>query len=318
MKNCENKLKNRTPGNDFKISRICNETGEIVMTEYTVFPGINLIYNDVHAQGCLPESGIPDTVFEISHCREGRIECHSGNGFFYLTPGDMSVAKPTDIEYGSYFPLRHYHGITVRIDTAKTPGCLSCFLEDVEVNPEKLMEKFCSGPEAYIARSNESIGHIFAELYSVPENIRKGYLKVKILELLLFLSSLDLSKEKKNTTSVSKTQADLAKDIARYLTGNMDKRITIEELSDMFHISETQLKSSFRAVYGNSVYAYIREQKMQAAGLMLRSGNATVLEVAGKFGYDNSSKFAKAFSDVMGVTPSEYRKENIPPSHGNT
>ena len=33
------------------------------------------------------------------------------------------------------------------------------------------------------------MAHIFAELYSVPEAIRKGYFKVKILELLLFLSA---------------------------------------------------------------------------------------------------------------------------------
>ena len=37
----------------------------------------------------------------------------------------------------------------------------------------------------------------------------------------------------------------------------------------------------------------------------------TVLAIANRFGYDNGSKFAKAFRDVIGVSPSEYRlKEN--------
>ena len=36
-----------------------------------------------------------------------------------------------------------------------------------------------------------------------------------------------------------------------------------------------------------------------------------VLAIANRFGYDNGSKFAKAFRDVIGVSPSEYRlKEN--------
>ena len=32
-----------------------------------------------------------------------------------------------------------------------------------------------------------------------------------------------------------------------------------------------------------------------------------VLDIAGQFGYDNASKFAKAFRDVVGVSPREYR-----------
>ena len=32
-----------------------------------------------------------------------------------------------------------------------------------------------------------------------------------------------------------------------------------------------------------------------------------VLDIAGQFGYDNASKFARAFRDVIGVSPNEYR-----------
>ena len=39
-------------------------------------------------------------------------------------------------------------------------------------------------------RANESIEHIFSELYSIKENRKPGYLKIKVLELLLFLSDL--------------------------------------------------------------------------------------------------------------------------------
>ena len=87
----------------------------------------------------------------------------------------------------------------------------------------------------------------------------------------------------------------------------MDEHITISELSAALHASETQIKESFRAVYGESVYSFARTMKMHAAALALRESYATVLDIAGRFGYSNSSKFAKAFADVMGVSPSEYR-----------
>ena len=65
-----------------------------------------------------------------------------------------------------------------------------------------------------------------------------------------------------------------------------------------------------KAVYGVSVYAYARTQKMHAAARMLRTGDEPIQEIAGRFGYDNASKFSEAFRGVMGVTPSEYRKRS--------
>ena len=37
------------------------------------------------------------------------------------------------------------------------------------------------------------------------------------------------------------------------------------------------------------------------------TADRTVLDIAGQFGYDNGSKFAKAFRDVIGVRPAAYR-----------
>ncbi|MDO5547125.1 MAG: AraC family transcriptional regulator [Eubacteriales bacterium] len=106
---------------------------------------------------------------------------------------------------------------------------------------------------------------------------------------------------------VRRANESLAESICRYLMEHMDRHITIQQLSELFHVSQTQLKNSFKKTYGTSVYAYIRTEKMWAAARMLRETNETVLEVAGQFGYNNGSKFAKAFSDVMGMTPKEYR-----------
>mgnify|MGYP001049018267 len=46
---------------------------------------------------------------------------------------------------------------------------------------------------------------------------------------------------------------------------------------------------------------------MHAAAELLRSTDRTVLDIAGQFGYDNASKFARAFRSVIGVSPNAYR-----------
>ncbi len=290
------------------VTRVTHRDGEIVRTAYEVFPGITLLYNDVHTQGTLRSCETRDGIFEINHCREGRIECQSGDTYFYLMPGDLSVGSPADLAYGSYFPLRHYHGITVRVEIDRAPCCLSCFLQDVNISPAELAKRFAQAGKCVITRESDAVAHIFSELYTVPQAIRRGYHKVKILELFLFLSTMPLIQDGRGCVPVSKNHARLAKATAAYLSAHMEQRVTMRQLEQVLHQSATQIKTSFKAVYGNSIYAYIRAQKMQAAAEVLVSTEETVLAVAGRFGYDNASKFAKAFTEVMGLSPTAYRK----------
>lgn len=284
-----------------------------IAADYSVFPGISVIYQDSHTrEGKLKErEWLSDSAFAIFHCREGRMECKVAGDFCYISPGDLLIAGSKQIASSLHFPLKHYHGIAICIDTEKTPECLSCFLSDVAVQPKRIEEKFCSEKTYFIARSNRSFEHIFSELYQVPDIIRRGYSKIKILELLLFLSVLDMETGRSEHHLVSPWQAEIAKNIADYLTENMDEKITLEQAARKFHISETTIKSAFKAVYGVSFYSYIKTQKMESASYMLEYTDKTVAEIAGEHSYDNASKFAVAFRSVKGASPGEYRLKNL-------
>lgn len=297
--------------NDCTVYKISEADGSVIMTAYRVFDGISLVYNDVHTQSCSIATGAESKIFQINHCREGRIECSlPTDEYFYLGPGDMSIAYTDDAGHDSYFPTGHYHGITVMIDAENAPECLSCFLQDVNVRPTALIKKFCPDGKSYIARSAECFEHIFSELYSVRDSIRKGYFKVKVLELLLFLSGMETNNAESEKRRYTKSQVELAKKTSRLISERIGERMTIDELSYTFSVSPTQLKNCFKGVYGMSVYSYIRTQKMTEAAHLLKSTDRTILDIANGLGYDNGSKFAKAFKDIIGMTPTEYRISN--------
>ncbi len=281
--------------------------GNIVLTEYEVFPGIYLQQRQAQRRRLKVEPEESRSIFEISHCREGRIELGHEQDFYYLAPGDLSIVRRSWHSNNYYFPQGYYSGITVVMDLDKTPENLSMLMGDIDIRPAEIIDKFCADKDFFIARSNASIDHVFSELYSVPETIKSGYYKVKVLELLLFLSEMNTSVRQEKHQHFTRSQVLLAKGVCEYMTQNMDKHITIERLAELFHISGTQLKNTFKGVYGISIYSYIRSQKMQAAGRMLRESDETVLEIAGKFGYENGSKFAKAFRAEMGMSPKVYR-----------
>lgn len=296
----------------FSIYRSQDSTGDCEVTVYPVFSGIELVYYDVHMQSCDINLAKGREMLIITHCQEGRIEFEYKNGeYLYLASGDLSIQKNTENIRHRYCPLSHYHGVSVAIDMNRVPRCFSCILDDVFVSPEELEMKFCSEKPYSIMRENISIEHIFSELYSVPENIRKGYHKVKVLELLLFLSGLECKGESEERRYFSRSQVTAAKEAKKYLLAHLDEHITITELADMLGISSTSLKICFKGVYGDTINGYITNCKMQKAASLLKNTDKSVLEIAGIVGYNNGSKFAGAFRRVMNKSPNEYRKSLV-------
>lgn len=279
-------------------------------TTYSVFTGIEFSFVDVHGHQIIGEKKIQDdNILEITYCREGRSEFKLNDKFVFLSPGDLMIVKANTVSPVLNFPLKHYHGLTIGIDLNKTPHCLSCFLADVNVQPMALAEKFCGDRVGYIARANQATEHIFSEIYSVSEHIRKGYCKIKTLELMLFLSQLNIDGDELQERLHSRTQVLLAEKIAKYLYEHMDDRITLEKLSKIFHVSVAHIKNTFKSVYDVPVGAYVRTVKMESAAYMLEYTDKTILEIAMEHGYDNGSKFAAAFRSIKGVNPAQYRNE---------
>lgn len=278
--------------------------------EQIVFPGIDLVYFCSHTQEvALSEPPKQGNTLEIFHCREGRMECHVGEDYCYISPGDLLITKTKCITSSFYFPLCHFHGLIIRIDIEKAPRCLSCLLQDVNVEPGRIAQKFCGEKGFSVARCNPSFEHILGELYDVPGSIKLGYSKIKVLELMLFLSVYDPEESAERKRTLSSAQVSLAKNVARYLTEHREQRCTLEQAAAEFHVSASCIKSAFKAVYGVSFYAYLKAWKMESAAYMLEYTDKTVLEIAGEHGYDNAGKFASAFRSVKGMPPGEFRKQ---------
>ena len=210
------------------VYRLKETDGEVRITAYPVFPGIELAYHDVHAPSYRLAEPSAAGLIEIQHCREGRAEYCCGGEHYFLAPGDLSVVRRAAIKGEVEFPTGHYHGITVTLDPALAPDCLSCILQDVDVRPSALAEKFFANSECFVSRSSARVEHIFSELYAVPAGIRRGYFKVKVLELLLFLSALDVAHEKHGYTA---TQVRLARAARDALLESTEDDVTISALS---------------------------------------------------------------------------------------
>lgn len=292
---------------------IDKESGDAELRSYQIFPGVVLVYASVH-MGEIQFEDYPEEqmghLIEIHHCLEGRVEQIYEDEVFYLEPGDLALGIRKEQNRHYHFPTTHYHGSMILIDTIRAPKCFSEFLEDVRVQPLEVAKRLCQGRNSFYIRRQPYIDHIFSELYTVSDDLRKGYAKVKILELLLILSTISPEENEVPKRSLSQVQIQLAKQSAEYLTQNMMRRITIPELAKQFNVSETTMKNAFKAVYGVPVYTFIRMLKIHQAAQLLRNTDVSVSDIAYDMGYKNTSKFADAFREIMGETPSEFRENH--------
>lgn len=276
--------------------------------EYHVFPGVWVALKSVHTKNLENRAEYPDDLLEITYCQKGRLEYESDQWFFCLGKGDMAIHKSSKNHAALHCPTGHYHGISVILDPKPAQAYVREVLEDEKIDLEGMYERFCPREEYFMMQSNYRLEHIFSELYSVPEGIRFSYFKVKMLELILFLSYLDPKQSKTEQKRYTKADILRTRQVFAFVNEHRSEHITISELSREFRISAEQLKRSFASVYGKSVYRCIRAYKMYRAAEVLLETNRTITDVAGEFGYDNSSKFAKAFRDSVGISPAEYRK----------
>lgn len=281
-----------------------------LMTVYQVYPGIQLIYNDFEAAICEWNSEVTQDVLEINHCREGREGSRLLSGrCLYLGEGDLSIHTMDNCAPEMSFPLKHYRGISVIINLRIVSENPPDILNEAGVNILDFKEKFCAGGNCFIMRAKDEIEHIFSELYSVPDRLQKAYFKLKVQELFLFLSMVDVSREKQREQYTA-PQVEIVKEIYKKMTSNLQERHTIEELSREFLINMATLKETFKGIYGQSIGAYMKEYRIRQAAVFLRQTQDTIAEIANKVGYENQSKFAAAFRDIMKIAPGEYRKQN--------
>ena len=285
-----------------------NDTGTGVMTMHDILPGIVIVYNDFHMREIKSEYSAKTELFCVDHCREGRIEQKIRSGVFcYTGAGDLRIDNRQGHNVDFYFPLAHYHGITIGFEPAEADRSIRAVFPDFPVSIAGLRQRYCSKPDRFFLRNEPAIEHIFSELYHVPEGIKIHYLQIKIFELLLFLEGIEFTDSAEIRPYFYKSQTEKAKAACALMNEDLSHHYTIEELAERFCISTSALKNCFKAIYGSSIYSFLRSARMNRAATLLKTTDLGVAQVAGEVGYSNPSKFAAAFQKEIKMRPLEYR-----------
>lgn len=290
------------------------------MTFYHVFEGIDVVYNLMNMEKCLEPKydEYSENIIEINHCRQGRFHCALEDGRdLYLGVGEMEANILGIKRKEANFPLGFYEGVEILIDLPKVKETLGHLFPNIIEQVFLLKDTLMRHGQAMLVKKIPEIEHIFNELYSVKDEIKVEYMRIKVLELLTVIQVHPFEDNQKEQTYFSRQDLDKIKSIHKDLITHLDQKMTLEDMSHQYHISTTQLKKCFKEVYGMPYYTYIKHYKMHKAVHYLEETNDSITTIAGLLGYDNPSKFISAFKSIIHYTPNEYRKHNVHLEHLN-
>lgn len=83
----------------------------------------------------------------------------------------------------------------------------------------------------------------------------------------------------------------------------------LAELTRRCGLSKRRLERGFKALFTNTVYGYVTEQRMEAAREMLAQDSMNVNQAGQALGYQNVSHFIAAFRKHFGITPGCYQRD---------
>jgi AraC-like DNA-binding protein len=85
--------------------------------------------------------------------------------------------------------------------------------------------------------------------------------------------------------------------------------LDVEALARGVHMSAGHLSREFKAAYGESPYGYLMTRRIERAMALLRRGDLSVTEVCFEVGCSSLGTFSTRFTELVGMSPSAYRRQ---------
>jgi AraC-like DNA-binding protein len=94
----------------------------------------------------------------------------------------------------------------------------------------------------------------------------------------------------------------------RFIQQNIDGELTVAEIAARAAISESECLRCFHDTIGIAPKQYVKRYRIQKAAELLTSTDGKIADIGARCGFLDTSYFTRAFHEVKGMTPGEFRQ----------
>ncbi len=237
-----------------------------------------------------PKGPYYKTNFALHYCLKGKGTFTINNKTYDVGPGDVFLIPPN---------------VVVK------------YIQDKEDPWTYIWYEFC-GKSAYELLDRAGLTEKQPVYHTTTENICEPLLSTltsldEINEdlvctgnIYLFLSKL-IEERRAELQVVSSKHKVILTDIIKYIDNNFSNSwISLEEISNRFHLNKSYLTRIFKAKTNVTVSKYILMLRINKACELLHSPELSIKTVAYSVGFNDALYFSKKFKEVMGFPPTGF------------
>jgi AraC-like DNA-binding protein len=260
----------------------------------------------------------PETVRFEKHINQGLIQFHfgiKGKAKFIFNQGNYALELREEKSYLFYNPQKE---LPINLELAANSWVIS-----VIVSIKKFHSLFSSEADyiPFLSEENKdkkyytegdispSMAIVLSQLfhYNLNPSIKNLYYKGKGYELLsLYFNRSEDPDAEQCPFLIDEENVLKIRKAKEFIIANMAEPPGLQELADEVGLNLKKLKMGFKQIYGDTVYGFLFDYKMDYARKLLDSGSYNVNEVGLKIGYSTGSHFITAFKKKFATTPKKY------------
>jgi AraC-like DNA-binding protein len=193
--------------------------------------------------------------------------------------------------------------------------------------PEHMMTALTQGQMVADTNAARAIidRQLFEQWHEDMERDADGHREMVVLELrarLLRLAQSVHSDQNASTTGAEapagrpQTTLDKAEAMACFVARNYTSRIQVKDIANCVELHPDYAATLFRKTFGTTLNALVTRHRIAHAQRQLVTSDERIVNVAHHSGFDSLSRFNRAFKQLAGMTPREYRKTLGQPQAG--
>jgi AraC-like DNA-binding protein len=294
--------------------RIIHPVGTASMAD-TWFDGIHISHGQIH---------LTDTLTFKAECDTPVIEMHFGlsGSSEAVLPLQSQMIRFAGGEHNiCYTPesegmVRHEKQPTAyqMFEIHVTESYFNRFQNAQNTMLDRFLENIGKKKAATIGDGNRKITPVMHKLVSDMKHcqrtgvMKRLFLEARVMELIILqFEQFDMAGKSVEKKSVKPADVEKLHHVKAIIENNIHAPHSLAELSKAVGLNDFKLKKGFKSLFGNTVFGYLHEIRMQEAQRLLRDTTKTIQDISEFCGYAYVQHFTTAFRSKFGVTPATVR-----------
>lgn len=161
----------------------------------------------------------------------------------------------------------------------------------------------------YHARSKDLREHMKQELLYIAEHGNESPFHL-IGHLYLFIDYLSRSSMSMKLSQEGRVRDFYIKEALNYIERNFQNDISVEGIAASCGLNRSYFGRIFKEALGKSPQEFLMNYRMVKAAELLKLTGFSIKDIANAVGYPNQLHFSRAFKNVYGLPPREWRNKN--------